>query len=317
MSPPLHGIIPPILTPVDSRGRFDETAMRSFVDWLIDRGVHGIFANGSTGEFTRFDESTRRRIVEVVVDAAGGRVPVVAGAAECDLAATLEACGHYHELGVVAAVIVSPIYFRTSQPGIAAYFQQLADRSPLDILLYNIPSLSSEIELKTIVALALQCDRIIGIKDSSGNVPNMIRMIDAIRPTKPEFKFFTGWDGLVGTMMSLGADGGMVATANVVPEAMVSIYDRCVAGDLTTALTLQRDVLALFDVLLAVQEFPEGFRIGVAHRGLDLGHSLTPIADVHTDANRDAKADIGCRVDGVLDRIERGSFRGRVQARLD
>ena len=162
----LRGILPPMITPVDTAGRFDAGAMRGYVDWLIDRGVDGLFPNGSTGEFTRFAPSVRCRIAEVVVEAAAGRVPVVAGIGDVDVETTVETCGRYRDVGVTAAVIVSPFYFQLSQPGVVAYFRAVAEASPLDLFLYNIPVFATPIEVDTVVELATTQDRIVGIKDS-------------------------------------------------------------------------------------------------------------------------------------------------------
>ncbi len=300
MTDRLHGIIPPVLTPVDSSGRFDASKMRDYVHWLIEKGVHGLFPNGSTGEFARFDESTRRRIVEAVIDAADGRVPVLVGASEHDVDATLRACVDYYAMGATAAVIVSPIYFRTSQAGLEAYFDRIAESSPLDILLYNIPSLATEIDPETVISLASTSDRIIGIKDSSGNLPNMMRMVDGIRQERPDFVFFTGWDGLVGTMIMHGVQGGMIAIGNVVPEVAVAIYDLCQAGRFADAIELQRRLLPLFDQMLAINEFPEGFRLGVMKRGWKLGQALTPMSECTQRENRVAVSAIGEQIDSLL-----------------
>ncbi len=98
----LTGIYTPNLVPLDSRGEINEPELRRYVDWLIDRGVHGLYPNGSTGEFTRFTVEERRRIIEIVVDQTQGRVPILAGAAEANVRETIRACEYYHSLGVRA-----------------------------------------------------------------------------------------------------------------------------------------------------------------------------------------------------------------------
>ena len=124
-----EGIFTPLLVPLDERGQINEPELRRFVSWLIDRGVHGLYPNGSTGEFTRFTPEERRRIVEVVVDEAGGRVPVLAGAAEANVKETLAACEAYAGMGARAVAIVSPFYYRLT-PGIGVRLLR-RNRAPL------------------------------------------------------------------------------------------------------------------------------------------------------------------------------------------
>src|SRR5262245_39041261 len=107
----LKGIFTPNIVPLDSRGEINESELRRYCDWLIERGVHGLYPNGSTGEFTRFTAEERRRIIEIIADQVAGRVPVLAGAAEANTRETIKACEHYHDLGVRAVAIVSPFYY--------------------------------------------------------------------------------------------------------------------------------------------------------------------------------------------------------------
>ena len=115
--PRFRGIFCPNVVPLDAADRIDEAELRRYVDWLIERGVHGLYPNGSTGEFTRFTAEERRRIIAIVVDQCAGRVPVLAGAAEANTRETLAACEHYAELGADAVAIVAPFYYAVSPEG--------------------------------------------------------------------------------------------------------------------------------------------------------------------------------------------------------
>ncbi|MDP7205887.1 MAG: dihydrodipicolinate synthase family protein, partial [Pirellulaceae bacterium] len=161
----LSGIFTPNIIPLDSQGRIDEAETRRYVDWLIDRGVHGLYPNGSTGEFTRFTAEERIRIIEIITDQVGGRVPVLAGAAEANTSETIRACEKYHELGVRAVAIVSPFYYPVSPQGVYAYFREIAIHSPVDVTLYNIPMFASPIDVPTVQRLAEECERVVAIKD--------------------------------------------------------------------------------------------------------------------------------------------------------
>src|SRR5450432_374335 len=279
MSAKLQGIFTPTLVPLDDRGQINEPELRRFISWLIERGVHGLYPNGSTGEFTRFTAGERRRIVQIVCDECRGRVPVLAGAAEANVKETLGACEAYAGMGADAVAIVSPFYFRLAADSVYAYFAEIARHTPIDLTLYNIPMFASPIDVPTIRRLA-EFPRVIGIKDSSGDVVFMCRMINAIRPFRPDFTFLTGWDSALVPMLVMGADGGTHATSGVAPELTRRLYDLATAGNLAEAVPLQLRLIELFDAMLLSADFPEGFRAAVELRGFDFGRSRQPLSEV-------------------------------------
>jgi 4-hydroxy-tetrahydrodipicolinate synthase len=271
----LQGIFTPMLVPLDGQGRIHESELRRFISWLIESGVHGLYPNGSTGEFTRLTVEERRLIVKITCDEARGRVPVLAGAAEANVRETISACELYHSYGATAVAIVSPFYYRLSPESLYAHFREIALHSPIDVTLYNIPMFATPIDVPTIRRLA-EFERIVGIKDSSGDVAFMMRLIAAVRPIRPDFTFLTGWDCVLVPMLVAGADGGTNAASNVVPELMRRLYDLAREGSLDAAMQLQRRILELFDVMLYQFEFPDGFRAGVEMRGFQFGQSRQP-----------------------------------------
>lgn len=271
----LTGIFTPMLVPLDERGDVNESEFRRFINWLIASGVNGLYPNGSTGEFTRLTAQERRRIVQIVCDEVKGRVPILAGAAEANVKETLAACELYHSYGATAVAIVSPFYYRLSAESVYAHFREIALHSPIDVTLYNIPMFASPIDVPTIQRLS-EFEKIVGIKDSSGDVAFMMRMISAVRPIRPDFTFLTGWDCVLVPMLVAGADGGTNAASNVVPELMRRLYDLARAGQFDTAMELQKRILELFDLMLYQFEFPDGFRAGVEMRGFDFGRSRQP-----------------------------------------
>jgi 4-hydroxy-tetrahydrodipicolinate synthase len=295
----ITGILVPHMVPLDDRGRINEDELARYVSWLIDRGVHGLYPNGSTGEFLRFTVEERKRIVQVVCAAAGGRVPVVAGAAEANVSETIRACEHCLEAGARAVAVVSPFYYRLSPESVYAYFREIGRHSPIDVTLYNIPMLASPIDVPTVRRLAEEFPRIIGIKDSSGDISHMIRLIAAVRPIRPDFAFLTGWDPALVPMLAAGCDGGTHATSGVAPELTRRIYDTVRAGDLDTAMVLQRQLTELFDPLIQAPDFPEGFRVGAEARGFAMGGSRQPA----TDAQSADRRNLAARVRGQLDAL--------------
>jgi len=257
--------------PLDERGQINEPERRRLVSWLIERGVHGLYPNGSTGEFTRFTAEERRRIVEIVADAAGGRVPVLAGAAEANVRETLAACEPYAGLGVRAVAIVAPFYYKLTPESVYAYFAEIARNSPIDLTLYNIPMFASPIDVPTIRRLAAEFPRVIGIKDSTGDLAFMMRLIAAVRPLRSDFSFLTGWEAVLVPMLMIGCDGGTHASSNAVPEITRRIHDLSIAGNYSDAMKWQYRILELFDAMLFPFEFPDGFRAAAELRGFRFG----------------------------------------------
>jgi 4-hydroxy-tetrahydrodipicolinate synthase len=278
MAAPLKGIFTPNMVPLDAQGEIHEAELRRYIDWLIDHGVHGLYPNGSTGEFTRFTPEERRRIIQIVCDQTRGRVPILAGAAEANVRETIRACETYHEYGARAVAIVSPFYYKLSPDSVYAYFRDIALNSPIDVTLYNIPMFASPIDVPTIRRLA-EFERVIGIKDSSGDISFMMRMMAAVQPIRPDFVFLTGWEAALVPMLLMGCQGGTNATSGVVPEITRKIYDLCQASKIAEARALQLQLIELFDAMLYTADFPEGFRAAAELRGIKFGQSRQPQTD--------------------------------------
>ncbi|HWB85346.1 MAG TPA: dihydrodipicolinate synthase family protein [Bryobacteraceae bacterium] len=271
----LEGIFTPTLVPLDDRGEIHESELRRFISWLIEHGVHGLYPNGSTGEFTRFTAEERRRIVRITCEEARGRVPVLAGAAEANVKETLAACEDYASMGAKAVAIVSPFYYKLTPESVYAYFAEIAQHSPIDLTLYNIPMFASPIDVPTIRRLA-EFPRVVGIKDSTGDLAHMMRMISAVRPIRPDFSFLTGWEAVLAPMLMIGCDGGTHASSNAVPEVTRRIFELARAGNYAESMKWQYRILELFDIMLYNFEFPDGFRAAAELRGFRFGRSRQP-----------------------------------------
>ncbi len=275
--PRLKGIFCPHMVPLDAWGRINEPELRRLVEWLIARGVHGLYPNGSCGEFTLFTVEERRRIVEIVVDQAAGRAVVMAGGTEATVDLTLAACEHYAAVGADCVALVPPYYFKMSQPNVREHFTLLAKHSPIDLVLYNIPQFANEIAVDTVRELA-ELPRIIGIKDSSRDFPRYLNPIAAVRPQRPDFSFMIGCEEILVPSLLMGGDGGTLATSGVVPEIIVGMYQAVVDGRLAEAVRLQYSVLDLIRTSVFGAMFPEGMRAAIGCRGFDMGASRTPLA---------------------------------------
>lgn len=274
----ISGIYTPNIVPFREDRSINEEELARMVDWLIEKGVSGLYPNGSSGEFIRLSFEERKRVVSVVAKAVDGRVPILAGAAEPNLEMALEACAVCADLGCRAVSVTGPYYYKVSQESIEGYFRELARRSPIDIILYNIPQFSNEISVEVVRRLALDCPRIVGIKDSSRDMPRFMVTLNKIKPQRPDFSCLIGCEEILLPSLLMGGDGGTIATSGVAPEAIVKLYRCFQDGDLEEAKRIQFKLLELIDVMLAAGNFPEGFREGVSLRGFDVGRARQPMS---------------------------------------
>jgi 4-hydroxy-tetrahydrodipicolinate synthase len=294
MSPAIQGIFVPNVAPYRADGSLHEDELRRIVSWLIDKSVSGLYPNGSMGEFIRLSYEERRRVVEIVAEETAGRVPILAGAAEPNTDLVLEMCHHCADLGCRAVSITGPYYYKPSQESIEAYFRDLAARSPIDIVIYNIPAFAAEISVPVLTRLALDCPRIIGTKDSSADMCRFLHVMNAIKPQRPEFSVLVGWEELMVPTLMMGGDGGTLSTAGVAPEAIMKIYHEARSGHWEEARRLQYKLLELFQTMLSAANFPTGFRLGYEVRGFDVGRARYPNAPEEEAGLAEIRARIAC-----------------------
>lgn len=290
----LKGIFTPNLVPFTDDGRINEDELRRIVNWLIDKGVSGLYPNGSTGEFIRLSFEERKRVIRIVTEENRGRVPVLAGAAEANLDLTLEACHAYADLGCTAVSCTGPYFFKVSQESIEHFFRELAKRSPIDIILYNIPQFSNEISLPVVTRLAMDCPRIVGTKDSSRDFPRFLNTLHAIKPQRPDFTCLTGCEEILFPSLLMGADGGTIATSGVVPEVIMKLYRESIAGNIPEARRIQLKLLDLINAMLYGTNFPEGFRAGMSLRGFNLGTTRQLLSPSEQSDLEEIRGKIAC-----------------------
>jgi len=206
------GVLVPILTPLKDENRVDAPALKRHADNLVNAGCHGVFVCGTTGEGPNLTLRSWRQAVEAVTEAVGRRVPVYAGAIEVSLARTKERLKTLGKIGVDAAVVTAPFYFRHTAAGLLEYFRRLADASHVNILLYNIPQMVGCRIPADIVLKAAEIEGIIGVKDSEGDWNLMQTMLH--QRTRGDFEILCGNEPMMGAAMLCGADGLVAGAAN-------------------------------------------------------------------------------------------------------
>jgi 4-hydroxy-tetrahydrodipicolinate synthase len=290
----IKGIFTPNLVPFSDDGSINEGELRRMVNWLIEKGVTGLYPNGSTGEFIRLSFEERKRVIKIVAEETRGRVPILAGAAETNMHMILDACRTYADLGCAAVSITGPYYYKVSQESIEYFFRELARQSPIGIILYNIPQFSNEITVPVVKRLALDCPRIVGIKDSSRDMPRFLCTLHEIKPQRPDFACLIGCEEILFPTLMMGGDGGTIATSGVVPEVIMKLYNEFLRGNWEEAKRIQFKLLDLINTMLFGINFPEGFRAGMSLRGFNLGTTRQLLSPKEKQDLDDIRSKIAC-----------------------
>jgi 4-hydroxy-tetrahydrodipicolinate synthase len=216
-----------LVTPFLHDGSLDEVALRGLVDWQVDQGIRFLVPCGSTGESSALEHHEILRVVEITVESAAGRVPVMAGVGGNNTARTASLIREVERVGADAILSVSPYYNRPTQEGIVAHFRALAESTELPIILYNVPGRTGSNILPSTTLLLAQIANIIGIKEASGDI-SQIGDICARAPAG--FKVFAGDDALTLPVIALGGSGVISVASNEAPSMMTSFADSCIEG---------------------------------------------------------------------------------------
>ena len=250
----LHGIFPPITTPfIDGKVAYDKLA--SNVERWNRIGLKGFVVLGSNGEYVYLSEEEKRKVVKTVVQSAAREMQVIAGTGCESTAETLKLTEDCAELGAHAALVVTPHYYggRMNEVALLKHFSELADHSPIPILLYNVPKFTHINMAADFVSRLSQHSNIIGLKDSSANV---IQLGEIINRVDKNFNVMVGTAGVLFSGLTIGCAGGVCALANVAPEACVTIFDCVKAGDLDAARDLQLKMIPVNQAVTAIYGVP-------------------------------------------------------------
>jgi 4-hydroxy-tetrahydrodipicolinate synthase len=276
----MHGTGVPLVTPFDDGGDVDEAALADLVGWLEDRGVDFLVPCGSTGEAPLLSPGEATRVVEVVADAA--TVPVLAGTGRPGLRETRRTTGRAADAGADAALVVTPYYYGHDADAVAAHYRALADEASLPVYLYSVPKFTgTTVAPRTVESLSAH-DGIAGMKDSSGD-------LDAFQRTRalaPEMDLLVGHGGLYGHALAAGADGGVLAVANVAPGLAAEVLARHEDGDGEGARELNRELSALNHAVTARYGVP-GVKAALRLRGAPAGRVRRPLSPVGDAAERE------------------------------
>ncbi len=266
-----NGIFPALVTPFTQDDRIDEAAFRALIRWLLPN-VDGVVPAGTTGEFSYLTAGERMRIIEIALDEVGGRVPVVAGTGAPSTRETVELTRMAKEAGAAAALVVAPYYLKPSFNEVYEHFRAV-DKVGLPIVLYNLPQCAgTHFKWWTAEGMLLDFDNVIGIKDTSGDLPFMSALFEKVYG---KVGIFVGHDEVALAAFASGADGAILASANLIPDVWQRILGAVQRGDLESARRDQQLIQKLVRIVTRTAG-SQAVKEGLTAMGLPMGESRHP-----------------------------------------
>lgn len=286
----------PLVTPFKGGGEVDEAGLRALVNHLIEvEGVDGLVPCGTTGESPTLSHEEHGRVIEVVVQEARGRVPVIAGTGSNSTAEAIEMTRHAEGVGANATLQVCPYYNKPMQDGLVAHFEAIAKATNLPVILYNIPGRTGRnIEPETLIALS-KVDNIVGVKDACGDLAQTMRVLEATRKREKPFFILSGEDALTFSMMGLGGHGGICAVGNVIGREYTQMIHLMLEGNTDEAREIHYKTLPVVRALF-LETNPIPVKEAMNMMGLPAGAlrlPLTPMKEANREVLRKALRDLG------------------------
>ncbi|MFO0877343.1 MAG: 4-hydroxy-tetrahydrodipicolinate synthase [Gemmataceae bacterium] len=276
----IHGIIPPIATPMRDNEDLDLPRLRWFIDHQISCGVHGIFVLGTNSEFYALDEREKQEVIATAVAHVNGRVPVYAGTGAETTREAVRLTQMAEKEGTDGVSVITPYFVNPTQQEIFDHYRRIAEATAKPVLLYNNPATCGgvKIDVDTVARLA-QLPNILGVKDSSGDLQNTQEYIRAV----PErFSVMMGRDTLIFPALVMGARGAVPATGNIAPQLLVEIYETFRRGDLAASKAAQ---LRLSPLRLALNlcTAPGAVKAALDMLGMPIGPCRSPVSGISAD----------------------------------
>jgi 4-hydroxy-tetrahydrodipicolinate synthase len=289
--PLFKGSITALITPFKD-GKVDVAAFRKLVEWQIDQGTHGLVPCGTTGESPTLTHAEHKQVIELCIEAASGRVPVIAGTGSNSTAEAIELTRHAKEAGADGVLVVTPYYNKPTQEGLYLHYKAINDCADIPVLIYNIPGRSVVDMSVDTMARLFKLSNIVGVKDATAN---MARVSQQRAAMGADFIQLSGEDATALGFMAHGGAGCISVTANIAPALCAEFQLACLAGNFRLALQLQDRLMPLHEALF-VESNPGPVKYAASKLGLCNGETRLPLAPI-TAASRkrvdDALATVG------------------------
>jgi 4-hydroxy-tetrahydrodipicolinate synthase len=277
MAHSLKGVYSAVATPFTADQEVDEGGLRALIDRTIDAGVHGLVPCGSTGEFSALARAERERVVEIAIEQAAGRVPVVPQTGATCTREAVELSRHAEKHGAEAIMVVAPYYEPFSIPEIKRYYADVAGAVGIPVMAYNLPAATGvNLTPQILGELIEEVPNVKYVKDTSGDFTAAAQLIHEYGDV---VSVFVGWDTLFLAALLEGAAGSVIGAANVVPRQLVSVYDAVQAGDLALARDLWKTLFPLMSTFVS-GGYTAAIKCGLGLIGASAGPQRGPGADV-------------------------------------
>ena len=278
----LEGIWTPIPTPLTNQGKIDQAVTRKLVDFHIESGIDGILPLGTSGEFALLTREERAQLVEMVVDQANGRVPVVAGVSDPAIENVLQLSADAKKAGADAVIATPPYYFTTTDEGHYDHFKTISESIDLPLMIYNIPEWThSFVTPETVQRLADE-KLVVGMKYTEYNFLNLIRFL---RKSHNKIAIFAGSDAMAYSNLEFGGSGAIIGSANVIPKLASKIFDDYKKGDLTGARESQERLLPVIEAL-GLGKYPAALKEAMSLIGMPVGLLKEPLQALSVSEKR-------------------------------
>ena len=269
-----HGSLVALVTPMRADGSVDERALAEFVAWQIAEGTQGLVPVGTTGESPTLSHAEHRRVVEITIEVAAGRVPVIAGAGSNSTAEAIELARHARQAGADAVLVVTPYYNKPTQAGMALHFTAIADAVELPIVIYNIPARSVvDMSVETMARLARH-PNIVGVKDATAN---LTRPLHTRAACGPDFCQLSGEDHTAVSFLAAGGHGCISVTANIAPRLCAQMHRAWAEERCLEAVAIQERLLPLHDAMF-IETNPAPAKYAASLLGHGTAHCRLPMA---------------------------------------
>lgn len=296
-----------MLTPFKEDGSLNEDELRRIVDFLVESGVHGLFPISSVGEFIHMSTDEKIRMMEVIADQNKGRVRITPGVGSSHPAESIHLAQKAKEIGCDGVVVAPPYFFQLSQENIEKYYETISDAVDIPIILYNIPLFTQPLTYDVVKRLARR-ENIVAMKDSSGSMVDFMHFIDKIRIIGEDLNILAGREETLFPTLMVGGKGCMTATAGILPEKMLGIYNEWKKGEYVKALNMQFSILLVIRAMFSVA-FPLGFKVAMEMRGFQMGPPKQPLSDAERFKFNTTKVRIQKIMKPILKELEQTSGR--------
>ena len=286
------GSLVALITPMQADGAIDDKALERFVNWQIGEGTHGLVPVGTTGESPTLSHEEHRRVVEITIAAAGGRVPVIAGAGSNSTEEAVSLARHAKSAGADAVLVVTPYYNKPTQEGLYLHFTAIAEKADIPVVIYNIPGRSVvDMSVETMARLAKH-PNIVGVKDATAN---LTRPLHTRRAIGPDFCQLSGEDHTALAHLVAGGVGCISVSANVAPRLIAEMHNAWIRGDMAEAIALQHRLVPLHDAMF-VETNPGPVKYAAHLLGFgtpDCRLPLAPVSEATRNQVRAALVEVG------------------------